>query len=274
MFDIIVRPCLDKEYKTIAEVFLLSFIGEPLDKKQLEETSQTFKRIMENELTTFFVAEKQGEIIGLGGVTHYLGSSYIGYLGVLPDQRRQGYGTILFFKLLNRAANQNSTVELFANLDAESLYRKFGFRGQYQAHLFELPKTTRKEESNIELMDKKIPEWVYDLDQKAMGIDRSKLLKFLVQSPDNKLISLEQKGYAIFGRRIGPLIAKDDETAVKLIHYSLLSGTKEIIIPETFEPELKVFSPKKIHTCIKMIYGQPINNNPPWVKSFSAFGKS
>lgn len=273
MSEIIVRPCLEKEYKTLAEIFLRSFVREPIDTKRLEGITQNFKRIIDQELTTFFVAEKQGEVIGLGGVTHFIGSSYIGYLGIIPNQRRQGYGTILFFKLLNQAVNQNPTIELFANLEVKNLYQKFGFKEQYNAHLFELPKTTQKKDPDIELITNNIPKWIYDLDRKAMGFNRSKLLDFLASSPDHKLIGIKKKGYGIFGRRIGPLITKDDETATKLINYCLISGAKEIIIPEMFETTLKDFSPKKTHTCVKMIYGERLKNELPWVKGFSSFAR-
>ncbi|MFX1538621.1 MAG: hypothetical protein ACFFDI_30910, partial [Promethearchaeota archaeon] len=81
--------------------------------------------------------------------------------------------------------------------------------------------------------------------------------------------------YAICdGTKIGPLIAKDDEVATILIDHLLSTGPKRIIVPDRFEATLKPYSPKKVQTCLKMIYGKPIDCELSWVWGYSAFATS
>ncbi|MHA2298704.1 MAG: hypothetical protein ACXAEU_07460 [Candidatus Hodarchaeales archaeon] len=107
---------------------------------------------------------------------------------------------------------------------------------------------------------KSIPKWVIELDRKTMGFDRSRLLNFLIETQDASLYCLEQDSFGFCtNSSIGPLIVKDADTATSIIKHLLSTGSKRIISPDHAERILKPYSPKKVHTCLKMTYSNMLS---------------
>ncbi|MHA1123508.1 MAG: hypothetical protein ACTSPC_11995, partial [Candidatus Heimdallarchaeota archaeon] len=177
--------------------------------------------------------------------------------------------------ILEEASENNSTIDLFSNLGIENLYRKFGFEDEFYTHILELPKFNTEIQLKVDTFESKIPAWIYELDKEAMGFDRSKLLDHLVEKQKTSIVSYERSGYAICGSgRIGPMIAKNQQTAKQIFDYLLSSGTKRVITPDRFKPFFTQYHPKKIQSTLKMTIGEPITDIPSWIWSYSSFASS
>lgn len=81
--------------------------------------------------TRFFVAEKNGAVLGYVGISAILDEGYITNIAVFPEYRNQGVATALLAKLFEFALDNNlSFISLEvreSNKSAISLYEKFDF---------------------------------------------------------------------------------------------------------------------------------------------------
>lgn len=271
MSDVIIRPGSFEDYEKIAVVFMKSFLTDEVDLERRKKIIDYYKLIIEKNITNFTVAELNNELIGIGGETRYIGSSIIGYIGVVPSHRRKGYATLIFDRIITESKKNNSTLELFANLGADSLYRKFGFVNEYLTYKCEITTNSNETSHKNIIVNSNIPKWVLKMDKEVMGFDRSKLL-FFMKKNRNELVSFKKNGFAFCdGKTIGPIIAKNELIAKKLVNYYLSSGNKSIFIPEYNEIILNSFSSKKTHTCIKMVLGKHLNRKTNWIYGFRAF---
>ncbi|MHA1124343.1 MAG: GNAT family N-acetyltransferase [Candidatus Heimdallarchaeota archaeon] len=227
-------------------------------------------------ITDFYVVKEETKPIGIGGISKHKGTSFIGYMGVDPSKRKQGIGSKLFDKLVKVAIEYYPTIELFANIGADRIYRKYGFVDQFRAYKIELSLPDKFNVRYDFQESKKVPNWVFAFDKEAIGYDRSSLLKFLVDDEDSCIVTLEEKGkecYAIkTGSILGPMIAKTDEIALQLIGYMLKLKAQQLTVPESILPKIEENFPYvKQHECIKMIYGEPIKDRSEWIWSYNSF---
>lgn len=277
MSYVLIRPAQKEEYLQITDAFITSFNVPISNLAQKEKITQKIKKIIEDKISFFHIAEENGEIIGIGAETRYIGASIIGYIGVIPSRRRLGFGSLIFEKVLEEASKINSTIELFANPGVDSIYRRFGFIDRFNAHIFELTPNKEKVIEGIEIINcnDSIPRWVYELDKKAIGFDRSKIMNFWINLEDSNLVCIDEEGFAfVNSQQIGPIISKEKEIAFKIIDSILQSGTKRIIIPEYFISEFNKYSPKKIQSCLKMTYGEKLKEELDWIWGFGAYATS
>lgn len=275
MSEVIIRPALKKEYKKIAKVFMSSFMKGPVESEKQELILLRIKKNIQKEMPVYHVAVENDEIVGIGGETCYDGVSFIGYIGVLPSHRRRGIANLIFQTVLEEAGKNNPTVELFSNLGIENLYRKFGFDDEFYTHILELQKFDTEIQLNVETLESKIPSWIYELDKEAVGFDRSKLLDLLVEEQDTSIVSFKRNGYAICGgNRIGPMIAKNKEAAKQIFDYLLSDESKKVTTPDRYKMFFEQYRPKKIQSAIKMTFGEPLENIPEWIWSYSSFAFS
>ncbi len=81
--------------------------------------------------TKFFVAEKDGKVLGYVGISAIIDEGYITNIAVFPKYRKMGVGTALLEYLFNFAREKElSFISLEvreSNSNAISLYKKFGF---------------------------------------------------------------------------------------------------------------------------------------------------
>ena len=275
MSYVLIRPAQKEEYLQIAETFISSFNVPISNPAQKEKIAQKIKRIIADEIASFHVADENGKIIGIGAETRFLGASIIGYIGVIPSRRRLGYGSMIFEKVLEEAAKINPTIDLFANPGVDSIYRRFGFIDRFNVHIFELTPHKEKDQMEISIWNEQIPKWVYDLDKKAIGFDRSKIMDFWISLDDTKLVCFEEKGFAFVNEnQIGPLIATEKEIVYKIIDNILQSGSKKIIVPEYYIKDIQQYSPKKIQSCLRMSYGDKLKDVLDWIWGYGAFATS
>ena len=269
-----IRPAVEQDSNQLAELYAHSFMKQIIDSKQLNTITQRFRSEIRNQILHFLVYEEKGHIIGMGGETRHIGSSYIGALGVFTDRRKQGIGSIIIQSLLDQASVHNSTIELIANLQRVNLYRRIGFVENNQVHLIELS-SIKQANPDVKISNSTIPKWIFALDQKALGFDRSRFLKFLINTQGAKLAFLDHQGYALcIGSRIGPVIANDSIVAESLVSPFLLSGPKLLIASDTYESAYNRYSPKKIQTALKMKIGDNFNIDISNVWGYHRFATS
>jgi hypothetical protein len=162
----------------------------------------------------------------------------------------------------------SKTIFLYASKLGEPIYRKFGFHGSYSANMYKMPIKS----FNLEIEDKKIkiisnlPDWLLELDRKTVGFDRSEYLKARV-TLGSKLLVFENKGYGLISSvmsriRLGPVLAINQKTAVKIIKKGISLGAESLIIPNhpslhnefiTLTGLTEVGDPN-----LKMVYGDEI----------------
>lgn len=87
--------------------------------------------LTENQLSTYIVAEYQGQVIGYVGVWAIVDEGHITNVAVDPEYRRMQVGSALIKTMLKATIElglKSHTLEVRAgNEPAKALYRKFGF---------------------------------------------------------------------------------------------------------------------------------------------------
>ena len=276
MTDINIKNFTGNDFVKLSQLFFQTFAGAIPDAERVKMFAKHIENKSKKNIIDFYVVKEETNPIGLGGIAKFIGTSFIGYMGVDPSKRKQGIGSKLFDKLVKVAIEYYPTIELFANLGADRIYRKSGFIDQFRVNKieFSLPNEF-KTQFNFQ-KSKKIPDWLFTFDKEAMGYDRSSLLKYLVEGEDCCIVYLEEKGkecYAIkTGPILGPMIAKTDEIAIQLIGQMLKLKANQMIVPEGILPKIEENYPFiKQHECIKMIYGKPIKDRSEWIWGYNAF---
>ena len=87
--------------------------------------------LTENPASCLLLAERFPQILGFIGFWRLVDEAHISTLGVLPDQRRQGIGSMLLREAIKQAMTRGAllvTLEVRqSNLAAINLYHKHGF---------------------------------------------------------------------------------------------------------------------------------------------------
>ena len=88
--------------------------------------------LAENQLSTYFVAELQGQIVGYVGIWVIMDEGHVNNVAVSPSYRRQHIGSALIAAMLRsteEAGIKSHTLEVRAgNRAAKGLYENYGFK--------------------------------------------------------------------------------------------------------------------------------------------------
>ena len=94
-------------------------------------TSAYTTELTTNRLARYVGARIDGALVGFGGIWLMVDEAHITTMAVLPANRRTGVATILLLELLQEARRGGARVATLdvrvSNVDAQSLYRSFGF---------------------------------------------------------------------------------------------------------------------------------------------------
>lgn len=278
----IIREPETKEILNSIITMLRSFDRPLID--EIEKERDVWLYLIKNKLAKFYIALKNNKIIGIGGLFLFQNVASIGYMGVLPGYRNQGVGSGIFQKLKQTAIDVGcKTIYLYASKLGEPIYRKSGFQGEFSASMYLMPNASSK----IPLMNKnltvvsKIPDWLLDLDRKAVGFDRSDYLEARI-SLGAKLIVIENEGYGLIFNilnsiRLGPVIASNLEVAVDIIGEGISLGAKSIIIPKppAFQNEIVTLIglTEQGKPNLKMVYGEKIKREINYLYAVGTYAK-
>ena len=280
----IMKPFLIREPKTNelyeALIVLYRSFGR-LIPSDINDQGKLLIDLINSKIAKFLIAEKNKKVIGLGATFFFEDVCSIGYMGILPEVRRNGVGTAIFSNLLNGAKIGGcKTFLLYASKLGEPIYHKSGFRSNYGTTVYDLP-CKSLETQNLDERVKKIenfPDWASEIDKAAMGFDRCEFLNIKLKH-GSKLIVADKKGYALIsGQRLGPLIAKNLHTAVDLIKMGISLGANHIIVPKHSKFSYSLFDLIKLtergdEMNLKMIYGKNILQKLDYLYALGTYAK-
>lgn len=174
-------------------------------------TQSDFQRLIDFTPNGCFIAYSDNTKIGMVSTTIYDNAAWIGSLIVLPEYRGKGIGTMLMEKTIHFLEdNQVETIRLDAVLEVIPLYKKLGFKEEYESLRYtsfgrerDAQKLKRMEES--ELAD------VIFLDKKYTGLKREKVLRRVyLDFPDYNFLIRKN------GRAHGFIMAKNLNSVIKI----------------------------------------------------------
>ena len=153
--------------------------------------------------------------------------AWISMVLVLPEHRRKGYASRLLRLAIADLENRGQTPILDATPAGREVYRQEGFRDTWGFKRFFLQRTVPIDgASGVRPMRDKDWPYVTNLDVEAFGTSREPLLRALQKRLPQCALMSEGKGFVLGrdgreARQIGPLVARDERTALTLLEHAL-----------------------------------------------------
>lgn len=203
-----------------------------------DDTAESFEVCLAHDPQGCFIAESDGERVGIVTTTSYRYTAWIGSLIVPPEVRRRGVGARLMKHALAHLENRGvAAIRLEADPPGVALYRKLGFIDEIESLRFRLRHTILSGQGGATALTSSELPAVIAFDTERFGDDRGRLLEILfdraraaycVPGGDNI------EGYAfvttsLFGARIGPWVATSPAHAEALLT-SILSDIRDSLI--------------------------------------------
>jgi len=212
------------------------------------QTSADWARFLEASPEGCFVVELDGAVRGTAATINYQERfAWVGMVLVDPEYRGRGIGT----KLLERCIEYLDAIRMpCIKLDATPLgkpiYEKLGFVTEYEIERWILKRPakdmTGKEPMNAgDVMPAPLLEHMLKADIEAFGADRNALLRSVHhEAPlftDGVWNAGGMEGYAYgrngsFADHLGPWIAKDGETARRMLEGFLARSSRETVVTD------------------------------------------
>jgi GNAT superfamily N-acetyltransferase len=197
-----------------------------------------WKRVLDLCPDGVFAGRLDGRVVATASVAAFgRDAVWIGLILVDEAQRGRGYGATMFQRAIEKAREfAQDAVGLDASDLGRPVYLKKGFVDvapiDRWSGILKQPATAPPLDSltlsNLEA--------VCDLDRKACGADRSRLLRHMIDDPAIRGFGSPGEGYAMLspGRlqaHLGPLIAGDDALFETLLHHAarLLKGAEVVV---------------------------------------------
>lgn len=153
--------------------------------------------------------------------------AWVSMVLVLPEHRRMGYATRLLRVALKDLENRALTPVLDATPAGREVYQHEGFRDRWGfSRLATESISTAPADGSVRAIRDSDWAWILQLDVAAFGASRERLLRGLARRlPEAALVS-EGRGFLLGrdgreARQIGPLVARDEQTATKLLSHAL-----------------------------------------------------
>ena len=208
------------------------------------QTEADWRRLINHGLGGSFAATINGELVGTVTTVTYEGRlSWIGMVLVDAPYRGRGIGTTLMEKAIAHLDRSGVTcVKLDATPAGRPLYKKLGFRREYEIERWQLkrprvPDASHPADTNFDR--------VFVLDRSAFGVDRRELLMSLAKAAPHLTLTAADKteitGYA-FGRQgsladhLGPWVATSRPVAGKLLGDFLRRSQRDVVFVDCVIP--------------------------------------
>ena len=166
-----------------------------------------------------------GTLIASTLVLPYEHFAWISMVLVLPEHRRRGYASRLLRLAIADLEHRGQTPVLDATPAGRAVYREEGFRDTWTFKRFFL-RDPISVAGNARPMVERDWKDILQLDAKAFGAGRQRLLRALAQRLPQCALTIEGKGFVLArdGReasQIGPLVARDEDAALALLSSAL-----------------------------------------------------
>ncbi len=223
----------------------VDFAVEQTRREGWDNTPAIFHLFLAHDPDGCFIAEFDGERVGMVTTTRYQQSAWVGNLIVTPSFRRQGIGRDLMrYALDHLDAGGVRSVSLEADPDGVALYKSLGFAGQFDSPRFRKNPPHKAEcrsaesAGTIESMELSDIQQAYELDAKCFGDDRNRFLRelmnlALVAFCARKRGRILAYGLALpsaVGVRLGPCVSEDPALAGLLIGEILAAFSDQPVI--------------------------------------------
>lgn len=204
------------------------------DEAWISEDQNVFRAFLYHDPKGCFIAEKNGDPVGMCIATPYRHAGFFGELIVRPEHRGQGIGSRLLETAIDYLKKKNiRSIYLDAVPEAAPLYERYGFRKICTSFRFS-GKLKGLEDKRVRAMRKWDLEPVCALDRTAFGEDRQFFLKWVsfmapdfakVLTKDEKIIGYITARYTEKGISIGPWIMPQDTENPEGLLCSLAAST-------------------------------------------------
>ncbi|HJP69660.1 MAG TPA: GNAT family N-acetyltransferase [Sphingomicrobium sp.] len=220
-----------------------------------------------------FVAELDGQIVGTTMIWPYgTDAANLGMVIVSGEVQGQGIGRRLMEAALDALGDRN--VRLNSTEEGRPLYTKLGFQPvgrihQHQGLVDAIPLIALRPNERVRPAGKNDYATIAELDRRAQGVDRSKLIAAILETPRGIIFDSNNSpvGFAVlrrFGRgfSVGPTVAPDALAAKALISHWLGSKAGKfcrIDVPESsgLSPWLEELGLPRVGGVTTMIRGKP-----------------
>ena len=218
MSDLTIRPLVESDFH---------FVLEQTGREEWDAPREMFVALLELDAAGSFIAEIDGQRVGMVTTARHEHSGWIGNLIVTPESRSRGIGRTLMQHAIDYLTHGGVSVfRLEADPPGVPLYRSLGFRDEYESLRF------RRDAQPVKDADSRLPAiavndlpTIVALDAHYFGESRETVLRALhryavasyrsgpAEAPD---------GYAmvwpsLIGARIGPWIARSERVAAQLL---------------------------------------------------------
>lgn len=216
---------------------------------------------------------QRNEIIGIGNVIYLHDTAWLSQIIVRPENRNQGWGSILTQGLIDQSKAKVRTISLLATDLGFPVYQKLGFKNQGLYHFYQgEPLGLNGQKEFIADYDSICHCEILELDKEVSGEIRSRLLQDHL--PFAKVIKHHDEVIAYYLPTLGEgqIISKHSDAGLELMQYHLRDKGK-IVFPEENKNArnfilTKGFVPyRKAH---RMFIGEVLNCKPEWI--FSRIG--
>jgi len=236
----------------------------------------------------WFVAEKEGRLVGMVGAANYGNLAHVGLMAVQPECRRQGIGRALMEHLLARLGRQQvPLVTLDASKMGQPLYEQLGFVPYDETYTYQRTVGfVLSPPQHTQITPEDLDELAQE-DRIIFGADRRKVFQTLLQNfPDRTFVLRDDRGRLegwIFAQkfRIGPWVMLKPEKAELLLQVALGLPFERIIsltVPSSNQPAIDLlhrYGFERVRTNRRMARGaekDPCQREKIWSQTSLAMG--
>jgi ribosomal protein S18 acetylase RimI-like enzyme len=229
-----------------------------------------FEALLAHDPEGCFVAEADGERVGLATTTRFAATGWIGNLIVMPGHRRSGLGSRLFGHCLDGLrASGAATVRLEADPPGVNIYRRFGFVDEFTSLRFRVRVTGVTAPARVvPLGAAALPE-IARCDRPAFGDERDRFLGLLLERVEAAFgvpAAGGLAGYALViptlgGVHVGPLVASGATVAGDLLAACLATVAGRTVTIDVPQPNrdavalVRALGFAETAPCRRMVWG-------------------
>ncbi|WP_236974571.1 GNAT family N-acetyltransferase [Membranihabitans maritimus] len=259
----------------------LGFCGELVKQAGWNQNENDWRRMLRLDPEGCFLGEIKGRKVASAVFTRFENVVWISMVLVHKDYRRQGIGRKMFERIMGKLKSIGvKTVRLDATEMGVNLYKKFGFREEYNLTRFvREPIVPKKALSKrlYELSDLKEIRECTVIDEKITATNRENLFQILCEDRSAKYCGNfssngKMEGYVVIrdgrnGVQIGPCVALSSKGEILLDTAMNAVGDRKIIVdipekhPQAVNWALNNGFEKK-RSFIRMYVGEKLRDSP------------
>jgi ribosomal protein S18 acetylase RimI-like enzyme len=235
-----------------------------------DSTAELFETCLAHDPDGCFIAEADGQRVGMVTTTRHSRTAWVGNLIVPPEHRGRGIGTHLMTHAMAHLSSQGvRTIRLEADPPGMKLYRRLGFVDEFESLRFQLsPHRVDERCAAAAITPADLPA-IAAFDAAYFGDRRDRLLKLLFEQARAAYRLAESgpiRGYALVvpsraGIRIGPWVTADGQAAESLLQSILAEWSDTTIVlgvPALNRDAidlLESYGFARTPSCLRMVYG-------------------